>query len=330
MRHVHLLVVAASLGAAEGDQQITGIGDLRLTGGQVVRDCKVGYRTFGTLNGDRSNAVVFPTWFTGQTENLKSYIGPGKLVDSSKFYVVAVDALGNGVSSSPSNGQNPFPRITTLDMVHSQHRLLTQRLGIEHVRAVIGISMGGMQTFEWMVAYPEFMDRAVPIIGSPQLAAADLLLWQAQLGTIELCDRGGCDPKEAMRPVMAMHNYALHTPAWRSRQTPPADFPKFKAGYEETLGRMAPADWASQLRAMMATDVARAFGGSLEKAAGQVRAEVLVVVATQDHMVNAGPAIEFAAKLGAPVVKLEGDCGHMAIGCEAEKFTPPVRAFLER
>ncbi|MFN7926144.1 MAG: alpha/beta fold hydrolase [Bryobacteraceae bacterium] len=324
-----LLLFSFALLAAEGDLQFAEIGDVKLSSGEVIRNCKLGYRTFGTLDASKSNVVLFPTWFGGQTENLKAYFGPGKLVDTGRFYGIAVDALGNGVSSSPSNGQQPFPKFTTRDMVESQHALLS-KLGIEHVRAVIGISMGGMQTFEWIVAYPEFMDRAVPIIGSPRLASPDLLLWQAQLSTIELCDKGGCDPKEAMKAVLAMHNYALQTPSWRSRETSNADFPKFKNGYEAGSGRMAPADWASQLRAMMATDVTARFGGSFEKAAAEVRAEVLVVVATQDHMVNPEPALEFASKMNAAVVKLEGDCGHMATGCESAKMTPLVRSFLER
>jgi homoserine O-acetyltransferase len=252
-------------------------------------------------------------------------VGTGKIADSSKFFVVTVDALGNGISTSPSNGQKPFPNITIKDMVNSQHELLTRKLGIGHVHAVMGISMGGMQTFEWMVAYPGFMTHAVPIIGSPKLASPDLLLWQAQLSAIESAK----DSREGMKAVMAMHNYALQTPEWRAQNTPSADWAKFKTQFEGDAGqRMTPEDWASQLRAMMSTDVTAAHGGSWDAAARAVHADALVVVATQDHMVNPGPALEFARLLGAAVVKLEGNCGHMATGCEAEKFETAVRIFL--
>jgi homoserine O-acetyltransferase len=90
------LVLLASLTAVAQDQQFAKLGDFKLESGEVIRDCRVGYRTFGVLNSDKSNIVVFPTWASGTTEQLKGNIGPGRVVNSEKFFVVAVDALGNG------------------------------------------------------------------------------------------------------------------------------------------------------------------------------------------------------------------------------------------
>ncbi len=317
------LVAALWLAAAAlaEDQRFAGLGDFRLTGGETIRGCRIGYRTFGKLDAAKSNVVVFPTWFSGKSADLERYHGAGldKLVGS-KYFVVAIDALGNGVSSSPSNGQKPFPRFGIRDMVNSQHLLLTRTLGISHVRAVIGISMGGMQTFEWMSAYPDFMDLAIPIIGSPKLATPDLLLWQAQLGILELAQKGGIDGREAMKTVLAVHQFALHTPEYRASQNPSAEWTKFRAAYEGAAATgMAPEDWASQLRAMLAHDSGTGAG---------VRAKTLVVAATQDHMVNAGPSIEFARRTGAALLTLDGNCGHMAISCEAGKVNAAVRRFL--
>ena len=146
----------------------------------------MGYRTFGTLNADRSNAVLFPTWFSGKSEDLAAFMGAGQLVDTTKFFAVAVDALGNGVSC----GAGSAP-VTIGDMVRSQHRLMTEKFGIGKLHAVIGISMGGMQTFEWITAFPGFMKNAVPIIRSPKLTSVDLLLWQAELSAIGRCARRG-------------------------------------------------------------------------------------------------------------------------------------------
>ncbi len=186
-----MLVFLASVSARgqEATLRFAELGDLRLENGQTIRQCRIGYRTFGALSADKSNVVLLTTWFTGTAQNLIGSIGPGRLVDSSRYFVIAVDALGNGVSSSPSNSKlqpgAAFPHFTIRDMVNTQHRLLTEKLGLRHVRAVIGISMGGMQTFEWMVAYPGFMDAAVPLVGTPRQSAFDLMLWQAQLRLIE-------------------------------------------------------------------------------------------------------------------------------------------------
>src|SRR5579872_4063646 len=96
---IALLVTASAQNPpTPGAQQFATLGNLKLQNGQVIRDCRLGYRTFGQLNDDKSNAVLFPTWFGGRTQDLVELIGPGKLVDSSKYFVVAVDALGDGVS----------------------------------------------------------------------------------------------------------------------------------------------------------------------------------------------------------------------------------------
>jgi homoserine O-acetyltransferase len=321
-----LFLAAAMVAPAQSPRQVADIGDFLLENGQTISHCRIGYRTFGQFDARRSNAVLFPTWFSGRSEDLENLIGPGKLVDSSRFYVIAVDALGDGISSSPSNSPVPFPEFTIRDMVNSQHLLVTRTLGLAHLAAVVGISMGGMQTFEWLAAYPGFFDRAVPIVGSPRLTTSDLLLWQAELSAIEAAQQCRCDLRSAMEAVNAMHQFALYTPEYRATKEPPSTFPALKATLGES--RMAPADWASQLRAMMSQDVGKANGGSLDRAAGRVTARVLVVVNTQDHMVNPLPALEWAPKIHARVLKLTGNCGHMSTSCESGKMAPAVNAFL--
>jgi homoserine O-acetyltransferase len=311
-------------------QQSFELKNLRLASGQTIASCRVGYRTFGTLNAARDNAVAFPTWFSGKSSDLEQFFGPDKLVDTTKYFGVAIDALGNGVSCSPSNSAN-FPNITIADMVTAEYRLLTEGLHLKGVYAVVGISMGGMQTFEWITRYPTFMRKAVPIIGSPKLTTADLLLWQAELTSIENAQACHCDLRQAMVAVQAMHSFALETPDYWANSKEKADwkqvFADVRKGAAESID---PLDWAAQLRAMMAQDVAANAGGSMQRAAASVRAKTLVVIAVQDHMVNPGPALNFAAAAKADVLKLTGNCGHMATSCESAKMTPVVREFLSR
>lgn len=327
MRVVAFVLSCASLVAA--DQQFFELKALKLVSGETVASCRVGYRTFGTLNNAKSNVVVFPTWFGGKSADLEQFFGPEKLVDTSKYFGVAIDALGNGVSCSPSNAPGGLPPIAIADMVQAEYRVLTEGLGLKDVHAVVGISMGGMQTFEWIARYPRFMKRAVPIIGSPKLTTADLLLWQAELSAIEAAETCHCDLRKAMLAVQAMHRFALRTPDYWAASPEAADWAKVKADVNtEAANSIDPMDWAAQLRAMMSQDVAANTGGSMQKAAASVRARTLVVVATQDHMVNPTPALRFAEGAKAEVLKLTGNCGHMATNCESAKLTPAVRAFL--
>ncbi len=328
MRILPLLLASSALWA-QSEQKFAELRDLRLESGATLASCRVGFRTYGTLDNARSNAVLFPTWFSGNTESLAAFLGPDKLVDTSRFFVITVDALGNGASCSPSNGPKPFPAITIRDMVHSQYRLLTEHLGIRRLHAVLGISMGGMQTFEWIAAYPAFMDRAVPIIGSPKLTSADLLLWQAELAAIEAVQKAGADPRTVMPAVLAMHQFALTTPRNIVEKTPDSEYPTLQAKLEKDARTgMDPLDWAAQLRAMMAQDISRHYGNSMERVGAAVQAKVLVVVAAQDHMVNPIPALKLASAAGFDVLQLNSDCGHMSTGCEAARLSAAVASFL--
>jgi homoserine O-acetyltransferase len=329
------LLLFASVACAQ-EQRFANIGDLKLQNGGVIRNCRVGYRTFGTLNNDKSNVIVFPTWAGGTTEQLKSNFGRGKLIDTTSYFVVAIDALSNGVSSSPSNSRlQPrmrFPMFSLRDTVESQHELLTKVLNLDHVKAVVGISMGGMQTFQWIVSYPDFMDKAVPIVGSPRLAPYDLLLWQAQIEAL-MRDRdwnGGNYTRNPERALdFAFGELLLTTPSdynrRKTREQTLNDLEKARADAK----RFDANDKIRQDQAMMALDVSRDFGGSLERAARAVEAKLLVVVAKFDHVVTPGPATEFASLLGAKLLTLESDCGHLATVCEARRLNDAVADFLK-
>jgi homoserine O-acetyltransferase len=94
----------SSFGAAE-TQQFASLGELNLTSGEVINDCQIAYRTYGKLNSEKDNVVVMPTWHTGSTRDFEEYeiVGPNKLLDTNQYFVITIDALGNGVSTSPSS-----------------------------------------------------------------------------------------------------------------------------------------------------------------------------------------------------------------------------------
>lgn len=320
--------------AVDPGQRFMDLGSFPLESGQTIDGCRVGYRTFGTLDATRSNVVLFPTWFSGTTKPLVDIV-PDKLVDTKRFFVVLVDALGDGVSTSPSNSRTQarlaFPRFTIRDMVESQRRVLVEALGVTHLRAVVGISMGGMQAIEWGVTHPDLVDRIVPIVGTPQLTSNDLLLWNTELHALEdaaAYKAGNYEGRPLIRAVLDLHALALTTPAHRAGETSRDAFAPWLTEREADT-TFDWNDWHRQLEAMLVHDVARGRG-SLDEAAKRVKAKALFVVADQDHMVSPLPARAFARAMGsrATVVALEGPCGHLAPSCEAAKVAASVTSFL--
>jgi homoserine O-acetyltransferase len=162
------------------------------TGGQTIREVKVGWESYGTLNATRDNVVIVPHFFSGNSHAAGKYkeqdvapgywdavIGPGKPIDTDKFFVVSVDSLVNLSTKDPNTTTtgpatiNPetgkpygmsFPIVTIRDFVNVQKALLDS-LGVRKVHTAIGASMGSFQALEWAAGYPDFVERVVPVIG---------------------------------------------------------------------------------------------------------------------------------------------------------------------
>ncbi len=153
------------------DYDMFDLGDFRLQRGATLRGARLAYKTYGTLNADRSNAVVYPTWYSGRHWDNEWLIGEGKALDPKKYFIIVPNMIGNGLSSSPSNTPAPynagrFPNITFYDQVEAQHQLVTEKFGIETLALVTGWSMGAGQTYQWAVSYPDMVQRALPFCGS--------------------------------------------------------------------------------------------------------------------------------------------------------------------
>lgn len=310
------------------------LGDFTLENGARIDSARLSYRTAGQLNSDSSNVVLFPTWFNGTSASVMEFmVGPDNLLDPSTYFVIAVDAFGNGVSSSPSNSQaqpgDQFPRFTIRDMVDAQHRLLTEGFGFQHVHAIAGGSMGAMQALQWMVSYPDFMTKIVSIVGTPRLTSYDLLLWQTHLWAIEAVPASHRDQDATMRTVLAIHTLALQTPQYHIEETSPDSFGVMLAGIEADAAALDPENWASQLRAMIAHDIYKTVPGGDESIAAHVKAQVMLTVGSQDHMVNPGPSRRLATRLGVEILEIDNTCGHLAFGCGGDVPFEAVVAFLE-
>lgn len=153
------------------DYKLYDLGDFRLQRGATLRGAKLAYKTFGTLSPAKDNAIVYPTWYSGQHPDNEWLIGKGMALDPDKYFIIIPNMLGNGLSSSPSNTPEPynasrFPQITAYDNVRAQHQLVTEHFGISKLPLVTGWSMGALQTFHWGAMYPDMVERIAPFCGS--------------------------------------------------------------------------------------------------------------------------------------------------------------------
>jgi homoserine O-acetyltransferase/O-succinyltransferase len=166
--------------------------DFRFQGGETLPEVRLHYAAIGTPQRDAkgriANAVLLlhgtsstsKQWF-GPTMGPELF-GPGQPLDASRWYVILPDGLGRGGSTKPSDGLRArFPRYGYGDVVAAQHLLVTRGLGVEHLRAVVGTSMGGMHTWMWAERWPEMMDVAMPIACQPSAVSGRNLVFRRVL-----------------------------------------------------------------------------------------------------------------------------------------------------
>jgi homoserine O-acetyltransferase/O-succinyltransferase len=330
--HSTVLVTMALLScrvACAAPQLFADLGDCKLSNGQVIEKCRIGYRTYGKLNADRSNVVLFPTWYNGQTGDMEGLVGRGRLIDSDNYFVVTIDALGDGVSSSPSNAEagqrgTRFPKFAIADMVDIEHRLAVEVLHVNHVHAVVGISMGGMQTFEWAARFPHFMNVAIPLMGSPWLTSNDRLTFSIMRTSIQNdpAYQGGQYQREPTLPLAnELDTLFAYTPHYRVRITSLEQFPAFlkETDDQETIGAN---NRVWQIEAIEQLDVLH--GAAHKELASRELPKMLIVASRQDHTVNPEPSIEWVKRTGAPSIVLDDDCGHMTAVCSIDKLAQAV------
>jgi homoserine O-acetyltransferase len=327
-----LLIVLTLLGSHLNAQCIlknASLGDFKTVSGKEIQNCTIAYRTIGKLNADKSNVILWTTWLGGKSEDICNGIA-SMAMDTTGFYIIVVDAFGDGVSSSPSNSPG-FPEITIRDMVNSQHTLLTKNLDIHHVKAVMGISMGGMQTLEWIVAYPGFSDLAVSIIGTPKQSSYDLLLWKTEAALLTTAEKNKTSKESAMRMVSNVELLNNSTPSFWIFTTKPEKVDSLMPAEQANfLKSMTPEDYLCQLNATIGHDIYKSSGKELSDMKEVIKAKVLMIVSRSDLMVNPGTSVELSNVIGANLVQLENDGGHLGIYFDQALVKDEVTRFLRK
>lgn len=324
------------------------IENFQLESGVTLPRAVVVYGTYGSLNPARDNAVLLPSHYMAQSDGYDWLIGEGRALDPTKQFLIMTELFGNGHSSSPSNTPDPFhgPRfpVTTIrDNVEAVRRLLEVRLGIHHLKAVVGFSMGAQQAFQWAVSHPRFADKIVATAGTARCWPHGIVRLEAQIRAIT-SDPAFKNGDYTEQPVRGIETTGavwlgwLYSQEWWKRElwrkTDPAAASMTLSQFTDAQIKefFAGADANNlilQMRTWQLHDVGTTpgFGGSTEKALRAVFAPVLYMPSETDLYFPVGDAREESRWIKrvtlAPIPSL---WGHPA-GAGA---TPADLAFIER
>lgn len=317
---------------AELPYEVHEIEDFVLESGATLRPARLAYRTYGTLNADRSNAVLFPVWFAGTHEANEWLIGPGRALDPARWFIIVPNLFGNGLSSSPSNTPAPydrarFPKVSVRDNVAAQHRLVTEVFGIERLALVTGCSMGALQTYQWAVSHPSMVERAAPYCGAAVTSPHNAVFLEgvrAALTTDSAWAGGWYEqpPRQGLRSFARVYaGWGLSQAFYWNRRYQELGFASledFLAGFWEMNFHHADANnLLTMLDTWQHADVGMTpgYGGDTERALGAIRARVLAMPSSTDlyfPVVDEEWARSFLAE--AEVRPIPSEWGHLAGG----------------
>jgi homoserine O-acetyltransferase len=296
------LGVAASARAHWPDQpphQIAQLGEFKLEGGGAIANLKMSYVTHGKLNAAKDNAILFIHGFGGNHHIIDHHIGPGKALDTERYFVIAADNLGATQtgpehSTSPTNSglKMKFPQYNQRDMVRALHLLVTKGLGIPRLFAVTGVSSGAFYSIQFAVSHPDFMDGIVPIVGGSFAGTTYRFRGSLAQSIIESCagwNGGDYDenPKAcATNSLSVLIPYFYTRDWWEQHLDTPEAYERWRvaigAFYLDVqdardlyyLGRSFAGGWVGDTPG---------FDGNVERALGSIKAKSLFVYVKQDE-----------------------------------------------
>jgi homoserine O-acetyltransferase len=315
--------------------------DFALQAGGRLPECELAYTTYGELSAGRDNVVVFTTKFAATHADNEFLIGPGRALDTDRYFVVCVNLLGAGQSTSPSTTTavppGAFPLVTLYDNVRLQRRMLEEVYDVQAVELVLGASMGGLQTYHWAVMHADLVRRAAVICGAARIAPHNSVFLDGMRAVLLADpdfaggDYGDRPPARGLRAMgAAWAPWALSQPFYRDelyRSLGCATAREFVATYFEQrfLDRDAN-DLLAQMASWQAADVGALedFGGRTEAALASITADVLLMPGATDQYFRADDsARELPFLRHGELRPIPSDWGHWAgnhVDAEAVAF----------
>ena len=204
------------------------LGRFGLVSGSNLPDARLAFQTHGTLNRAGDNCVLLPSYYTGTHASYEPWIGPGRALDPSRWFIVAVNMFGNGLSTSPSRADPEvraaaFPEISVADNVIAQHRLLAS-MGVQHLQMVAGWSMGALQAYEWAVRYPDMVSGIVPIAGAARCSPHNFVFLEGVKASLQ-ADPAFDSGRYTRPPVHGLRAFGTVYAGWAYSQDFPSSVP---------------------------------------------------------------------------------------------------------
>jgi homoserine O-acetyltransferase len=318
----------------------------------MIPDFKMTYITFGTLSATKDNAIVSIHGLRGDHNSQTVWAGPEKAFDTNHYFVIQPDTLGvasldPSLTTSPTrSGLNmSFPSFNIRDMVNAEYRMLTECLGITHLVAVSGYSMGGMESFQWAVSYPDFMDAVIPIAPAAKAHRQGNFILESARRIFMLDPKwmGGeysssDPPKAGMAAGIAMQNaFVFSSPSFEKRFATKEDVFAFYESSGEGFAKTTQArDWIYRTWAIDSHNIGQTpgFDGDLAAAASSIQARVLIFVNCFDQTLAPRASGVFEAAEQIPTVKLvniNDIGGHSAApNAQREMISEEIRDLLNR
>ncbi|MDO3411610.1 alpha/beta fold hydrolase [Saccharibacillus sp. CPCC 101409] len=312
------------------DYETFELGEVRLQSGETLPGAFLAYKTYGTLNAQKNNVIVYPTAFGDRHTQNEWLIGAGKALDPDKYFIIVPNLLGNGLSSSPSNTPPPYDRsrflhITVYDNVNFQRRLLEEQFGIEKVALVVGWSLGGIQAFHWGAGCPDRVERIAPFGGIakpwPHTSVVLDSLRAALLAAVGF-DAGRLDELASadMRAVGRVYaGWGFSHAFYREEMYRTMGFESlesFVAGvWESSFMNMDPHNVLAMLWTGRHADIGDnpEYNGDFDRALGSIRARACLMPGSTDLFCRAEDNEYEAARMpNAVVAPIVSDWGHFA------------------
>jgi homoserine O-acetyltransferase len=318
---------------AQSIQEFYQINNFKTESGYTINNCKIGYRTFGSISKDSSNVVLYCSWFGGNSEAIGILINKYKFIDTTKYFIIAVDALGNGVSSSISNSDisdSVFYSLSISDMVNANYKLLTEHFGLNRIYAAIGGSMGSMQVLQMAVTYPEFAKKIIAYVATPRLCSSDLLWMATQQNLIESSLNCGMSEREVSRLSEILSANFARTPDYVTKDIDRSEFQNYLDSFDKESKKIFTLqNYLTQLKAMMKHDISRDTNESMTEASEKIKAKMFIIVSKSDLLLNPSEAINLANLTSSRLLILDNNCGHLAVSCEIDRVRGEIANFLD-